>query len=114
MNNMAVLRRGEQFDYCPLFDFGAGLLSMSGITRWKTNLKRWCVSFGRGRSTRHLSDRFMRLEAAYGVQLEWDFDLRDIGAALAEPLCYYAERDMSYIRDRVATCIKMQQVKIER
>ena len=27
LNNIAVLRRGEGFDYCPLFDFGAGLLS---------------------------------------------------------------------------------------
>ena len=53
-------------------------------------------------------------EAAYGVQLEWDFDLRDMGTALAEPLCYYAKRDMSYIRDRAATCIKMQQAKLER
>ena len=27
LNNIAVLRQGEGFDYCPLFDFGAGLLS---------------------------------------------------------------------------------------
>ena len=27
LNNIAVLRRDEGFDYCPLFDFGAGLLS---------------------------------------------------------------------------------------
>lgn len=27
LNNIAVLCQGEGFDYCPLFDFGAGLLS---------------------------------------------------------------------------------------
>lgn len=52
-------------------------------------------------------------EAAYGVQLEWDFDRKDLETALAEPLRYYAERDMSYIRDRVESCIKMQQAKLK-
>lgn len=27
LNNIAVLRCGDGFDYCPIFDFGAGLLS---------------------------------------------------------------------------------------
>ena len=27
LNNIAVLRRGGAFAYCPFFDFGAGLLS---------------------------------------------------------------------------------------
>ncbi len=114
LNNMAVLRRGEQFDYCPLFDFGAGLLS----NVWDYPMENEPKALVRQLRARPLDTTFVRqvhaAEAAYGVQLEWDFDLRDIGAALAEPLCYYAERDMSYIRDRVATCIKMQQVKIER
>ena len=54
-----------------------------------------------------------RAEAVYGVQLDWDFDLTDIETPLAEPLRFYAEREMWYICDRVETCIKMQKAKLE-
>ena len=114
LNNIAVLRRGERFSYCPLFDFGAGLLS--NVRDYPMEIEP--KTLVRQLRARPLDTIFARqvhaAEAAYGVQLEWDFDLRDIGTALAEPLCYYEEGDMSYIRDRAAICIKMQQAKLER
>lgn len=113
LNNIAVLRRGERFDYCPLFDFGAGLLS--NVRDYPMEIEPKALM--RQLRARPLDTTFARevhaAEAAYGVQLEWDFEWEDIETALAEPLRYYAERDMSYIRDRVESCIKMQQAKLK-
>ena len=114
LNNIAVLRRGERFGYCPLFDFGAGLLS--NVRDYPMEIEpKALVRQIRARPFDTTFARQVRAaEAAYAVQLEWDFDRKDIDAVLAEPLSFYAERDRSYIHDRVATCIKMQQAKLER
>ena len=113
LDNVAILRREERFDYCPLFDLGAGLLS---------NVRDYPMEIApkallRQLRAQPLDTTFTRpvhaAETVYGVQLEWDFDLTDIDTALAEPLRFNAERDMWYIRDRVETCIKMQKAKLE-
>lgn len=114
LNNIAVLRRGERFGYCPLFDFGAGLLS--NVRDYPMEIEPKALV--RQLRARPLDTTFARqvraAEATYGVQLEWDFDRKDIDTMLAEPLSFYAERDRSYIHDRVETCMKMQQAKLER
>lgn len=113
LDNVAILRREERFDYCPLFDLGAGLLS---------NVRDYPMEIApkallRQLRAQPLDTTFTRqvhaAEAVYGVQLEWDFDLTDIETPLAEPLRFYAEREMWYICDRVETCIKMQKAKLE-
>lgn len=48
----------------------------------------------------------------YGPQLEWNFTVLDLQEALSEPLQYYAERDTSYIKDRVETCVMAQQKRL--
>ena len=101
LNNIAVLRRGEEFDYCPLFDFGAALLSntrdypLDIEPRAHLRLLRALpleTTFGR---------QVQAARAVYGPQLEWDFTVGDIAAALVKPLEFYAERDRADIADRV-------------
>ena len=52
--------------------------------------------------------------SVYGPQLQIHFDPEDVAEALAEPLEYYAERDRSYLADRVKTCIRVMEKKLNR
>lgn len=114
LNNIAVLRRGEEFDYCPLFDFGAALLSntrgypLDIEPRAHLRLLRALpleTTFGR---------QVQAARAVYGPQLEWDFTVGDIAAALVKPLEFYAERDRADIAVRVTVCIQIQAEKLRR
>ena len=50
--------------------------------------------------------------ALYGPQLEWNFTALDLQEALSELLQYYAERDVSYSKDRVKICIRIYQRRL--
>lgn len=114
LNNIAVLRRGEVFDYCPLFNFGAGLLS--NVRDYPMDIEP--KNLARRLRTRPLNALFARqvhaVQVIHGPRLEFDFTQADLSAALKEPLKYYAERDVPYIRDRVETCIGVQRKKLGR
>ena len=106
LNNIAVLRRGEGFDYCPLFDFGAGMLSnirdypLDIEPRAHLRLLRALplnTTFGR---------QVQAARAVYGPQLEWDFTVEDITAALAKPLEFYSERNRADFARRIMACIQ--------
>lgn len=112
LNNIAVLRRGEGFDYCPIFDFGAGLLS---------NVRDYPMdvdprAFVKQLRAQPLNTTFARqvkaARSVYGAQLQWAFSAIDVAAALEEPLEFYAERDRVYIADRVRSCIHWQAGKL--
>ena len=114
LNNIAVLRRGEGFDYCPLFDFGAGLLS---------NIRDYPLDIDpkahiRLLRARPLDTTFTRqvhaAQSLYGPQFAWHFTPADLANALAEPLTFYAQRDAAYIAERAAVCIEMQQKKMKK
>lgn len=114
LNNIAVLRRGEDFDYCPLFDFGAGLLSntrdypLEIEPRAHLRLLRALpleTTFGR---------QVQAARAIYGPQLEWNFTVKDIATVLSEPLEFYPERDRADIAERVTVCIQIQAEKLRR
>ena len=114
LNNIAVLRRGEGFDYCPLFDFGAGLLS---------NIRDYPLDIDpkahiRLLRARPLGTTFTRqvhaAQSLYGPQFVWHFTPADLANALAEPLTFYAQRDAAYIAERAAVCIEMQQKKMKK
>ncbi len=112
LNNVAVLRRGEMFDYCPLFDFGAGLLSNirdypmdiepTGLLR-QVRAKPMDCTFAR---------QIHAAQALYGPQLRCQIDSADLACVLEEPLAYYASRDIPFLRDRITYCIKTQQKKL--
>ena len=113
LNNIAVLRRGEGFDYCPIFDFGAGLLS--NVRDYPMDIEPKALL--RQLRARPLNTTFARqvhaARAIYSPQLQGDITQADLAAALEDPLKYYAERDVPYIRDRVGICVGAQRKKLE-
>lgn len=113
MNNIAVLRRGEGFAYCPIFDFGAGLLS--NVREYSMEIQPRALL--RQLLARPLNTTFPRQVSAarsvYGPQLQIGFAPEDVAEALAEPLEYYAERDRAYLADRVETCIHVMEKKLK-
>lgn len=108
LNNIAILRRGEDFDYCPVFDFGAGVLS--NIRDYPMEIEPKALL--RQLRAQPLNTTFLRqvhaAQTIYGPQLECGFNAADIENALAEPLQFYAERDRAYIHDRAKACISTQ------
>ena len=88
---------GDGFDYCPIFDFGAGLLS---------NTRDYPMEIEPNALVRQLKAQplktgFVRqvhaAQMLYGPQLRCDFAEKEIMAALSEPLEFYAKRDIPYL-----------------
>ena len=109
LNNLAVIRKEDGFRYCPLFDFGAGLLS---------NTREYSLDIMPSGLIRNIVARpfncgFTRqvhaAQALYGKQLEWNFTEKDIAAVCAEFERYYPVVYAAEFRERVETCIKIQQ-----
>lgn len=110
LNNIAVLERNGVFDYCPIFDNGAGLLSnvqlspMDIVPRGllKGLLARpFNMSFTRQMNT---------ARSLYGKQLQIpEFSRNDILEVLVPLLVYYPPRDRQLIADRVVACVLMRQ-----
>jgi hypothetical protein len=112
LNNIAVLRRGEGFEYCPVFDFGAGLLS--NTRDYPMNLDpKSMVSTIRALPTDCIFTRQVHAaQECFGPQLRCDFTAEDVKDALDEPLSFYARRDVPYTRKRVNVCIDVQRGKL--
>lgn len=112
MNNIAVLRHGEVFDYCPMFDFGAGLLS--NIIDYPMDIEPRALA--RTVRARPMECGFARqvhaAQELYGQQLRCFFTEADVRDALDDALAFYAQRDASIIRDRVLYCISTQRKKL--
>ncbi|MBR2042303.1 MAG: hypothetical protein IJ945_08035 [Oscillospiraceae bacterium] len=106
LNNIAVLEKDGKYDYCPIFDNGAGLLSdtqMSpmdiepkGLIRLLT-ARPFGATFNRQRNT---------AESLYGKQLVMPKLIKKEILEELEPLLeYYPERDRGIIVDRIINSI---------
>lgn len=113
LNNIAVLCQGEGFDYCPLFDFGAGLLSNTRdyllAIEPRAHLRLHALPLGTT-----FGRQVQAARAVYGPQLDWDFTADDIADVLAEPLGFYAQRDRADIARQVTACIQIRAKKLRR
>lgn len=110
LNNIAVIEKNGVFDYCPIFDNGAGLLSNvqfspmdivpSGLV--KSLLARpFNMSFTRQMKT---------AQSLYGKQLQIpEFSRNDLQETLEPLLVYYPPRDRQIIADRVVECVLTRQ-----
>lgn len=114
LNNIAVLRRGEGFDYCPIFDFGAGLLSNVRDYPMEINPKAHLQQLRARPLDTTFTWQVHAAQSVYGPQLQWAFTSADLSAALAEPLAFYAKRDAPYISDRVKAVIQVQAGRLGR
>lgn len=110
LNNIAVLKTGSKYDYCPIFDNGAGLLSDTRASAMDIEPKAlilalrarpFNMSFTRQRNT---------ARELYGKQLSMPVLTRkDIEECLIPILEFYSPRDRAIIADRVLECILVRQ-----
>lgn len=110
LNNIAVLKIGDKYEYCPIFDNGAALLSDTRLSPMDIEPKAlistlrarpFNMSFTRQRNT---------TRALYGKQLSIPtFERETIMEHLLPILEFYPKRDRMIIADRVTKCILTKQ-----
>ncbi len=110
LNNIAVLEKDGRFDYCPIFDNGAGLLS--NVQTAPMNIDP--VALIRSSKARPLNTTFNRqvihARNLFGPQLRIPrFTEENLRRELEEPLGYYAKRDRGIISDRVCKTVITRQ-----
>ena len=113
LNNIAVLERDGQYDYCPIFDNGAGLLSNTQLS--PMDIAPPALIFAlRARPFNTTFTRQMNTaRSLYGPQLAIPkLTASDVQKALRPALDYYPQRDRGIIADRVETCILTRQKKL--
>jgi len=110
LNNIAVIKQEETYDYCPIFDNGAGLLSNTQISQMDIAPKALLAAI----NARPFNTTFTRqansARSLYGKQLVAPkLSASEIHDALQPLLPYYAQRDRGIIVDRVTECILRRQ-----
>lgn len=110
LNNIAVTERDGKFDYCPIFDQGAGLLSNTQLLPMDIAPKALIAS----QKARPFNTTFNRqagtARTLYGAQLNMPrLSRKEIERELSVLLSYYAERDRGIITDRVCETILIRQ-----
>ncbi len=113
LNNIAVIRSPKGFQYCPIFDQGAGLLSnvMYGAIDIAPNA---LIASAKARPFQTTFNRQIRtMEALYGKHLSIPkFTRAQLMVLLQPSLQYYAPRDHGFIADRVCETILFRQKQI--
>ena len=113
LNNIAVIEQNGKYDYCPIFDNGAGLLSNTQLSRMDISPPALISAL----RTRPFSTTFTRqmnmARSLYGTQLAIPkLTPNDVQKVLQPILEYYPQRDRGIITDRVEACILTRQKKL--
>lgn len=110
LNNIAVIAKGNEFDYCPIFDQGAGLLSNMMYSPMHI-IPKTLIADARARPFNTTFNRQIRtMQGMYGKQLYLPrFTGRELYEMLEPLLTYYAARDRDLIADRVCETILIRQ-----
>lgn len=110
LNNIAVIEQNGKYDYCPVFDNGAALLSNTQLSRMDIspkaliNVLRACPF--NSTFTRQLNTT----RSITGKQLDMPvLSAEEIRDALYPLLEFYPLRDRSIITERVTSCILLRQ-----
>ena len=110
LNNIAVLARDGTFDYCPIFDQGAGLLSNVMYSSFEI-VPKSLISQAKARPFQATFNRQVHtMENLYGKPLEIPDFTRTQLAQMVKPLLeYYPTRDRELIADRVCETVLVRQ-----
>lgn len=113
LNNIAVIEKNGKFDYCPIFDNAAGLLSNTQIYRMDIDPKGimknmlaspFLMTFNRELKTTHsLYDTVIKIQK---------FTKNEIEDIVNRYLEFYPQRDRALIKERVIRCITERQKMI--
>lgn len=114
LNNIAVIEQNGKFDYCPIFDNGAGLLSNTQLSPMDI-LPPALISALQARPFNITFTRQMNTaRSLYGTQLVMPkLTTSDIREILEPVLNDYPQRDRGIMADRVKTCILIRQRKLQ-
>ncbi len=110
LNNIAVLEKSGRFDYCPIFDNGAGLLSNVQMAPMDIDP----AALIRTAKARPFNSTFNRqvihARNLFGSQFRiTKFTEEELLRELEEPLSYYTQRDRGFIAERVCKTILTRQ-----
>ena len=104
LDNIAVLEKGGEFDYCPIFDNGAALLS---DTRWyplDIDPKGLIPLVSASPFGTTFNRQVKSAQSLYGRQLKIsEFSKEHLSKLLDQRLKYYPERDRDLIKNRILT-----------
>ena len=110
LNNVAVIAQNGRFDYCPIFDQGAGLLSYVMYSPMDI-IPKSLISNVKARPFNTTFNRQVKtMQSLYGRQLDIpQFTRRELYNMVEPLLPYYAVRDQALIADRVCETVLFRQ-----
>lgn len=110
LNNIAVISKRDTFNYCPIFDQGAGFLSNVMYSPMDI-VPKSLISSAQARPFNTTFNRQIKtMQNLYGKQLDIPKFTRSQLYEMLQPLLpYYAERDQYLIADRVCETILVRQ-----
>lgn len=110
LNNIAIIEQDGRYDYCPVFDNGAGLLSNTQVLRMDIEPSALIASLQASPFQTTFTRQMNTARSLYGPQLSMPkLSIEDIQYALFPALEYYPQRDRGIIADRVEACILLRQ-----
>lgn len=110
LNNIAVLEKNGKYEYCPIFDNGAALLSNTQIARMDISPKALITSLRARPFNMSFTRQMNTARNLYGRQLKMPvLDKKYISELLEQKLMYYPARDRAIISERVEECILTRQ-----
>ena len=113
LNNIAILEQNGKYDYCPIFDNGAGLLSNVQLSPMDIAPKALMDAVRARPFNTTFNRQVGSVQSLYGSALRMPKLTRDEICAELNPLLpYYAERDRGFITDRICETILTRQKKL--
>lgn len=110
LNNIAVIKEGDKYDYCPVFDNGAALLSDVTFSPMDIEPKTLISSLKARPFNTAFTRQMNTARALYGKQLSMPvFNRSDIAEYLTPILEFYPQRDRAIIAQRAEACILTRQ-----
>jgi hypothetical protein len=110
LNNIAVIEHAKGYEYCPIFDNGAGLLSNTQISQMNISPKALIATLYARPFNTAFTRQMNSARKLFGKQLIMPkLNLTEICDTLQPLLEYYAQRDRGIITDRVTDCILLRQ-----
>jgi len=113
LNNIAVIEHNGKYNYCPIFDNGAGLLSNTQLSQMDISPPALISALRARPFQTTFTQQMNTARSLYGAQLVMSKLLpKDIQAAMGPALEYYPQRDRGIIAERVEACILTRQKKL--
>lgn len=110
LNNIAVIEQGGRYDYCPIFDQGAGLLSNVQFASMDIEPAALIKDLRARPFNTTFNRQLHTVQGLYGKQLELPrFTRNELMKELQPLLEYYPSRDRGLIADRVCETILLRQ-----